>query len=360
MNESYSYISHILTDWYLANKRDLPWRNTKDPYKIWISEIILQQTRVVQGYNYYQRFIQTFPDVKALANADEDTVLKLWQGLGYYSRARNLHTAAKIITSTYNGVFPSEYNQILGLKGIGEYTASAVASFAFDQAHAVLDGNVFRVLSRLFGIATPIDSTEGKKEFKNLADKLLNQQDPGLHNQAIMEFGALQCVPVSPTCSNCPLSQICIAYAEKRISQYPVKAGKTEIKNRFFNYLDIRFDQYTYVNKRTNKDIWKNLYEFPLIETSQKITFEELQENNSFKQLLDQAGQITLHSSPISFKHVLSHRVIFATFYKIDISSDNHIANKYTKIERSDLDQYAVSRLVHKYIEYTDKTDLFL
>ena len=224
--------SNHIRDWYNSNKRDLPWRNTTDPYSIWLSEIILQQTRVTQGLSYYLKFIDRYPTVHNLADADENDVLKTWQGLGYYSRARNLHFSAKYISKTLNGTFPSSSDELKKLKGVGEYTAAAIASFCYKEPVAVLDGNVFRVLSRYFGISTPIDSTNGKKEFKELAAECLNNQFPDEHNQAIMEFGALQCTPKSPSCSGCPLSVNCVAYNDDLVSQLPLKSKKNETNKK--------------------------------------------------------------------------------------------------------------------------------
>lgn len=354
-----SYISERLIGWYEVNKRHLPWRDTKDPYLIWISEIILQQTRVVQGYEYYLRFVKAFPNIKILANAEEDQVMKLWQGLGYYSRARNLHAAAKTIMSDFNGVFPTEYKDILSLKGIGEYTAAAIASFAFNLSHAVVDGNVFRFLSRFFAIDVPTNSTRGKKIFTDIANRILDRNNPGEHNQAIMEFGALQCVPMSPDCTACPLADKCMAYADNKISAYPVKEGKTVVKERYFNYLDIRCSEYIYINKRTGNDIWKNLYELPLIETTEKKTFEELQSMDEFNRILGSAGDVKLKSTHFSLKHVLSHRIIYANFYQIEIDNDIDVKQKYQKIRQDNLGDFAISRLVERYLESVDERDLF-
>lgn len=351
MSEYNNIISNRLISWYNINKRDLPWRNTKDPYLIWISEIILQQTRVVQGYEYYQRFTLAFPDVQALAEANEDEVLKLWQGLGYYSRARNLHFAAKTIMVQYKGVFPSDYKQVLSLKGIGEYTAAAITSFAFGQCYAVVDGNVFRVLSRLFAIDTPIDTTQGKKIFTELADSILSKDAPGLHNQAIMELGALQCTPTTPDCPICPLNDICAAYAHNEVSKYPVKQGKTKVKERFFNYLDIRIGSSMFLQKRTKNDIWKNLYELPLIETDRKLDFEELQNSDEFRRIFKNAGEVSIKSTGLSLKHVLSHRIIYADFYRFEITDDSAIKDLFLKIGSTDLHNFAISRLVDRYFE---------
>lgn len=342
-------LSSVLTIWYNENKRDLPWRNTTDPYVIWISEIILQQTRVDQGYAYFNRFMKEFSSVNLLAEADETEVLKLWQGLGYYSRARNLHATAKIIMDRYNGVFPVDYKDVLSLKGIGEYTAAAIVSFAYNEPYAVVDGNVYRVLSRIFAINDPIDSTRGKKIFSELAQELLDKSNPGLHNQAIMEFGALQCVPMSPNCVVCPASDMCLAYSQNKVSSYPVKEGKTKVRNRYFNYFDIRCGNKMFLHKRIGKDIWQNLYELPLIETDADLSIEELQETFEFKSFFENADNLYLKLE-MKMKHVLSHQIINAVFYRVEV---DHIvlSDDYLKIKIEGVDSYPVSRLVHKYIE---------
>ncbi|MEN9919543.1 MAG: A/G-specific adenine glycosylase [Bacteroidota bacterium] len=360
MSENGSFVSYNIINWYSTNKRDLPWRNTNDPYLIWISEIILQQTRVAQGLDYYLRFQKTFPDITSLANAHEDDILKLWQGLGYYSRARNLHNAAKEMATTFEGVFPSEYKAILSLKGVGEYTAAAIASFAFGLPHAVVDGNVFRFLSRLFAIDTPIDTSKGKKLFTELSEKLLNKQEPALHNQAIMEFGALQCVPVSPKCGFCPFNEKCLAYIDGQVSKYPVKQGKTKTKDRFFNYFEIRNQSLVYINKRTGNDIWKNLYELPLIETETRLSFEELQKTDAFGNLFKGAKVLHIYNVNFSLKHVLSHQIIYANFHKVEIIGDDSFTEKFTEIDIANLPDYAISRLVDRYFESTTQPDLFL
>lgn len=342
-------LSSILIRWYNENKRDLPWRGTTNPYIIWLSEVILQQTRVAQGYSYFNKFIQKYPTVDMLAKADETEVLKLWQGLGYYSRARNLHAAAKTIVKDFNGIFPKEYKQVLKLKGVGEYTAAAVVSLAYNQPYAVVDGNVYRVLSRIFAIADPIDSTKGKKIFAELAQELLDDENAGLHNQAIMEFGALQCVPVSPKCGICPAAKICIAYAQKKVTEYPKKEGKQKIRNRYFNYFDIHVADNMFLHQRKEKDIWQNLYELPLIETDKDLSFEELQNTESFKKLFQSAINIKIQYIK-QIKHILSHQNISAHFYKVEVA-DIELDNDYLQIIMSDVDNYPVSRLVHKYIE---------
>lgn len=341
-------LSPILIEWYKSFKRDLPWRNTTNPYIIWLSEIILQQTRVNQGYDYFLRFAERFPAVEDLAAASEDEVLKLWQGLGYYSRARNLHIAAKTIVEKYGGTFPSDYKDILSLKGVGEYTAAAIVSFAYNQPYPVIDGNVYRVLSRIFAVDEPIDSVRGKTVFKRLAEELIDRKEPGLYNQAIMEFGALQCVPVSPDCNVCPVNSFCVAYLAGKVSGYPVKQGRQKVRHRYFNYFDIRFEDYTYLQKRIAKDIWQNLYEYPLIETDRQLTAEELLKNKDFDKLFSGAGNILV--KPVrETKHILSHQIIHASFYRVEVDSNNF--QDLEKIDFNRLDDYPVSRLMHSYIE---------
>lgn len=274
MNRNFS---NAIENWYKEYKRELPWRDSADPYVIWISEIILQQTRVVQGYDYFVRFMKRFPDVATLAEADEDEVMKYWQGLGYYSRARNLHAAAK----SMNGVFPKTYPEVRALKGVGEYTAAAICSFAYNMPYAVVDGNVYRVLSRYLGIDTPIDSTEGKKLFAAVADELLDRKNPALYNQAIMDFGAIQCSPQTPNCMFCPLADSCAALAKGTVAELPVKQHKIKTTNRYFNYIYVRMGVHTFINKRTGNDIWRNLFELPLIETPVAIQILSAQQRLS-------------------------------------------------------------------------------
>ena len=347
-NRENSKLGSIIIKWYKSHKRDLPWRDTTDAYTIWLSEVILQQTRVNQGYGYFVRFMERFPDIKTLASASEDEVLKLWQGLGYYSRARNLHAAAKAVVEKYNGEFPKEYKDVLSLKGVGEYTAAAIVSFAYDQPYPVVDGNVYRVLARIFAVDEPIDTGRGKKAFNELASLLLDKDAPGLYNQAIMEFGALQCVPVSPDCNRCPANNICMAYNTGKVSSYPVKLGKQKVRHRYFNYFDIRYKHYTYLNKRENKDIWENLYEYPLIETPEYMPIEELRNTKEFDSLFSKAGKILI-KPVMEKKHVLSHQVIHASFYKVEVEEDNFPG--IIKIGNETLDNYPVSRLMHLYIE---------
>ncbi|MBP8944656.1 MAG: A/G-specific adenine glycosylase [Paludibacteraceae bacterium] len=343
--------SDQLISWYQVHKRDLPWRNISDPYRIWISEIILQQTRVNQGLDYYLRFVERFPDVETLAAAEEDEVLKYWQGLGYYSRARNLHHAARQIMQDFGGVFPTTYPEVLRLKGVGTYTAAAICSFAYNLPYAVVDGNVYRVLSRLFAIETPIDSHSGKKKFDALAQQLIENSVPSLHNQALMEFGALQCVPVSPDCSVCPLQVFCKAYELKMVERLPVKSKKTPVKQRFFNYLVINFNQYIFLQKRTADDIWKNLYEFPLIETDHLLTEAELFENDFFQKLFQGIKEISILQISKPVHHLLTHRRITVQFITLQIAKKSEALKQFIEIPNTEIDDFAVSRLMELYLK---------
>lgn len=342
-----SNFSESLIKWYQEYKRELPWRESSDPYLIWISEIILQQTRVAQGYDYFLRFIHRFPDVASLAAAGEDEVMKYWQGLGYYSRARNLHAAAR----SMNGVFPTTYAGVLALKGVGEYTAAAICSFAYGMPYAVVDGNVYRVLARYLGIDTPIDSTEGKKLFFALAGEMLDKAQPATYNQAIMDFGAMQCTPAAANCMSCPLADTCVALSKGLVAQLPVKQHKTKTTNRYFNYLYVRAGAYTYIHKRTGNDIWKNLFEFPLIETPESVSEEGLLALPEFRVLFAKGEVPVIRSVCRDVKHVLSHRVIYANFYEVTLPEQSTSFSAYQRIRIEDLEQYAVSRLVHAYIE---------
>lgn len=349
--ESELEISRKLIGWYRANGRPLPWRASTDPYRIWISEIILQQTRVAQGLEYYLRFTGRFPDVAALAAAEEDEVLKYWQGLGYYSRARNLLAAAKTVMEHHGGRFPRSYEDVRALKGIGDYTAAAIVSFAWNDPYPVIDGNVYRVLSRLYALDTPIDTGKGKKQFAALAGLLLDTRRPGQHNQAIMELGALQCVPRQPDCPACPLSAHCAAYAAGNVDAYPVKQHKTKTRDRYFHYLYIIYKGKTWLHRREEKDIWAGLYEFPLIETEGPLGFPLLQQTDAFRKLFDQAGALTLTPGPQGVKHVLSHQVLYANFYQIEIERETEALQAYLPVSIQTIGKYAVPRLVHIYLE---------
>ena len=336
-----------LIDWYAENKRELPWRDTKDPYRIWISEIILQQTRVAQGYDYYLRFVRRFPDVFTLADADEDEVMKHWQGLGYYSRARNLHAAARSVKEA--GAFPSTYEGVRALKGVGDYTAAAICSFAYDMPHAVVDGNVYRVLARWMGIDTPIDSTQGKKLFAQLADELMDKHRPALYNQAIMDFGALQCTPASPDCLTCPLADGCAALSQGRVDVLPVKQHKTKVTNRFFNYIYVRTGGYTYIRKRTGNDIWKNLYEPLLIESDEDLTGKNGALLQKLQDVFGNCEGVFFRPIKEGVRHVLSHRIIHANFYELVFPVDSVSIAGYQRVAEEDLHKFAVSNLVYQF-----------
>jgi A/G-specific adenine glycosylase len=308
--------------WFHENKRDLPWRHTKDPYAIWLSEIILQQTRVAQGLPYYYRFLEKLPTVHDFANASQEEILRLWQGLGYYSRARNMHATAKLVVKKYEGKFPDSYNELIKLKGIGPYTGAAIASFAFDEAVPVVDGNVFRVLSRVFGIETDIASSPARKEFTELAQSLIPENTPADFNQAIMEFGALQCTPQKPNCMFCPLQMECYAFQHEAQIQLPVKLKKTKVRNRYFNYFAIQKGEEFVMNKRPENDIWSGLYDFYLVETEKEgTTLDDIQDDFISELLI--SGEI--NQLVESKKHILSHQWIFATFWKIDLKNVENV-----------------------------------
>jgi A/G-specific adenine glycosylase len=311
--------SHSLISWYQRYKRDLPWRHTRDPYLIWLSEVILQQTRVKQGLPYYVRFVEMFPTVQDLARADEREVLRLWQGLGYYSRARNMHLTAKIITEEQGGIFPSQYEELLKLKGIGTYTAAAIASFAFNGHAAVLDGNVFRVLARVFGIETDMTSHEGKKIFTRLANDLLPDTQSDQYNQAIMEFGAMQCTPQTPNCMFCPLNDCCVAHLTGRQDRLPVKNKKTKITHRFFHYFVVQQGERIYMKERRGKDIWSGLYDFYQKEEAALLSLDELSADPEISALLKHT---TIEEQSEVFTHVLTHQRIQVRFWKLRFSED--------------------------------------
>ena len=336
-----------LIGWYEENKRDLPWRDTKDPYRIWISEIILQQTRVAQGYDYFVRFMKRFPDVFTLAEAEEDEVMKYWQGLGYYSRARNLHAAARSVADA--GGFPTTYEEVLALKGVGEYTAAAICSFAYDMPYAVVDGNVYRVLSRWLGIDVPIDSTRGKKMFAQVAQELMDERRPALYNQAIMDFGALQCTPSSPDCRSCPLADSCLAWAQGKVDVFPVKQHKTKTTDRFFNYIYVRTSGYTFIRKRTGNDIWKNLYEPVLMEADKDLSEDALAFEQKLFEVLGGTSWRFLKPVKRRVKHVLSHRVIHANFYELHLPDDFGTLEGYQRVAEEDLHKFPVSNLVYQF-----------
>lgn len=335
--------THQLLNWYKKHKRSLPWRSTTNPYYIWLSEIILQQTRIEQGLPYYEAFTTKFPTLKDLATADEDAVLKLWQGLGYYSRARNLHFTAQYIYNELNGIFPKSYAEIIKLKGIGPYTAAAIASFAYKEPVAVVDGNVFRVLARFFGIYDDIAITKTRAVFQNLANELISPKHPNLFNHAIMDFGATVCLPANPKCSSCIFNENCFAFLKNEIAQLPVKNKKISVKNRYLNYLILRKNNEIVIQQRTEKDIWQQLFELPLIETSTDneeeffLHLSNLYPNNSIK-------KVTANT----IKHKLSHQQLHINFYEINVS--NFTLNQQTSAIH-DLHLYAYPIVIWNFLK---------
>ena len=324
MNE----IQETLARWYETHKRELPWRTDPTPYHVWLSEIILQQTRVNQGYDYFIRFIERWPSLSDLAKATEEEVLKLWQGLGYYSRARNLYKCARQVVELYGGEFPSDFESLKKLQGIGNYTAAAIASIAFGQPCAVVDGNVYRVLSRLYDIETPINNESGVKLFAELASSLLDHEHPGRHNQALMEFGALHCVPKNPDCAQCPLQSHCLAFANHTVEERPRKEKKLKIKTRYFHYLVIRTPEHgIYLHKREDNDIWRNLYDFPCIESKQPMSVDEIINSDQFKSLIPDQ-EFTIERISAQYTHKLTHQTILATFVEIKISKNLPVSQK--------------------------------
>jgi len=333
------------------NKRQMPWKGEKDPYKIWLSEIILQQTRVEQGLAYYHRFVDAFPTVTALAKAPETKVYKLWEGLGYYSRCKNLIATAKYIDKTLKGKFPSTYEEILELKGVGPYTAAAIGSFAFNLPHAVVDGNVFRVLSRFFGIEKPIDSTEGKKIFTQLANELLDKKQPGKYNQALMDFGATICKPQLPLCETCVLQPACSAYLNETVNKLPIKEKKITKTTRWFFYLLIEQNDSYFLRKRNDKDIWQNLYEFVLIESSKKTTPDKLATTEAFKKIVGNTPfRITTVSKP--YKQLLSHQTIHSQFIHIKMNKRTKLKG-YKLVTKKGLNRYPFPKSITGYLSET-------
>ena len=339
--------SKILNHWYSNNKRELPWRQTTNPYFIWLSEIILQQTQVNQGLPYYMSFIEEFPTVYDLAKADESKVLKLWQGLGYYSRARNLHHTAKYIVEDLDGEFPDNYEDLLKLKGIGDYTASAIASICYNEASAVVDGNVYRVLSRYFGIETPINTTKGFKEFKLLAQKLMDTINPADYNQAIMEFGAVQCKPQNPFCENCPFQTSCVAFEKKIINELPVKKKLLKASKKHFNFLVILSkNQQTILEKRKGKGIWQNLYQFPLIDSKEELFHKDIVlALKDIKLLKGDSFEVSLYNETVII-HKLSHQHLYTKFWIISVDEI-----KQEGISVNDIHNYPVPVLISNFID---------
>jgi A/G-specific adenine glycosylase len=334
-----------LLEWHDPAARNLPWKKTKDAYKIWLSEIILQQTRVEQGTPYYLAFVKQFPTVKALADAPLDDVLKLWEGLGYYSRARNLHEAAKQIATVHKGRFPQSYEEIRALKGIGNYTAAAIASFAYNLPYAVLDGNVYRVLSRVFGIETPVDSSAGKKRFELLAAQLLDKKKPAAYNQAIMDFGALVCKPKQPLCGNCPFSSVCKALASDRIALLPVKIKQLVKKERYFNYFVLYDATSILIRQRTGRDIWKGLFEFPEEESDSRSSIVSSDLLKQFKH------RLSAENDGLVYRQTLSHQYINGYFYEIRFKKLPKLTESFLKIPKSTINDYAFPKIIRLYLE---------
>lgn len=352
-------IQETLARWYETHKRELPWRSNPTPYYVWLSEIILQQTRVNQGFDYFLRFVERWPSLADLAQAIEEEVLKMWQGLGYYSRARNLHQCARQVMERHEGEFPGDFEQLKKLQGIGNYTAAAIASIAFGQPHAVVDGNVYRVLSRLYDIEAPINNELGVKLFADLAASLLDREHPGRHNQALMEFGALQCVPKNPDCHQCPLQSQCLALAHGTVAERPQKEKKLKVKTRYFHYLVFRTpDHGICLHKRENNDIWKNLYDFPCIESDRPLTIEELVNNDYFKALIHGQEFVVNRISP-QYTHKLTHQTIMATFVEIKISKFLPISQKNFILLafENELGTYPVPKLIDNYLKQLSTTN---
>jgi len=349
----------IITRWYIENKRELPWRESTDPYKVWLSEVMLQQTRVAQGLPYYLKFIKVFPTVYDLAAADEQEILKLWQGLGYYSRARNLHHTAKVVVKKYNGNFPTTYKELKTLKGVGDYTASAIASICYQEPKAVLDGNVFRVFSRFFGLDSPINSTEGRKLFKNKAELLLDEKNPGQYNQAIMEFGALQCKPKKPLCDSCPLQINCVAFQHGKIAELPVKLKKGKVKERHLNYfVFLSDDNFTVLQQRTKRGIWKKLYEFPMVETQEEMQKDHIMEIKKTQTTGIKPQDIYAFNTK-SIRHQLTHQRLMVKFWIVQKNELSKVVQNPDRliIKYEDIKDFPVPVVIDNFLnafEYKD------
>jgi A/G-specific adenine glycosylase len=344
-------ITRKLINWYGHNRRDLPWRQTRDPYLIWVSEIILQQTRVDQGYDYYLRFIRRFPGVRSLAEAEPDEVMKMWQGLGYYSRARNMQFAARQIMENCHGVFPQTYHDILTLKGIGPYTAAAIASVCFGEPTPVVDGNVIRFMSRLFGVTEPADSAGGRKKILELASGMMDRDQPGEFNQAMMEFGALYCKPSNPDCPRCIFRKECVAFNTGRVGELPSRAKKTAVTARYFHYLVVRMKKKPgtriFLQKRETPDIWKGLFQFPLIESDRNLSLKKLQLSLEWNKIFKGTGVKVIRSGGIVV-HKLSHRVIYARFYEVEISKA--LRGGFINIPEEQVKNYPLPRLIERFL----------
>ncbi|HUW06168.1 MAG TPA: A/G-specific adenine glycosylase [Williamwhitmania sp.] len=339
-----------LIDWYHTHKRDLPWRHTRNPYFIWISEIILQQTRVQQGYSYYLRFVEAFPTIEDLANAPLERVLKVWQGLGYYTRARNIHQTAKSIVSDFDGRLPESYDALIKLKGIGDYTAAAIASFAFDEPVAAIDGNVYRIYSRIFGIYAPVDKGDGKRALRQIASDELDRETPALFNQAIMDLGGQICLPKNPLCEECPVNAMCYAYKSKETPNLPVKSVKVKVRDRFFYYIIVMRGSSTFIRQRDQKDIWHSLFEFPLVEVNRRLSLEELPLTAEWLDICG-AGSVEIAYISNEVKHVLSHQHLYTRFFVVRVDRPSYfLKQKYMEISSSTLHNYSTPRLIDNFL----------
>lgn len=336
--------SKRLLGWYKENARELPWRVNVEPYKVWLSEVIMQQTRIAQGLPYYEKFVNELPSIRSFADADLDTILRFWQGLGYYSRARNMHIASKQVIEEFNGSFPNNFEDLRKLKGVGDYTAAAIASIVFSEPVAVVDGNVYRVLSRVFNIELPIDTNQGKKYFQELANQLIDKSHPGDYNQGVMDFGAMVCTPKLPQCHECVLLDICLAKGLNKIEERPVKSKKIKVKDRFFAFFDIRFDDKLLIEKRNDDDIWKGLYQLPLVE----VESEDMLNYGLFE---NHYG-VKLKNVKLRFecKHILTHQRIKAHFYQSEIDGSDFEKLSYLKVDSKEIDDLALPKLVENYL----------
>ncbi|MDR0419619.1 MAG: A/G-specific adenine glycosylase [Prevotellaceae bacterium] len=342
--------SDKLIAWYELNKRDLPWRKTRDPYAIWVSEVILQQTRVAQGLCYYLKFLEAFPTIEDLADAPVDDVMKVWQGLGYYTRARNMQVAARQVLNDFAGEIPHTYEGLRKLKGVGDYTASAIGAFAFDIPRPAVDGNVYRIISRLFGVSTPIDTLAGQKELYQLAFEVLDKDRPALFNQAIMDFGGTLCTPKNPRCGDCPANDMCYALRNNCVGNLPAKSKKVKVSKRYFSFLMIKYKDYTFIRQRTDKDIWHSLYEFPLIETPRKVGVKTLEKTPEWREWFGDIKPAIRHASEI-IKYMLSHQYIFTRFYIIEADKLPYaLASNFIKVKISDVSDYSTPRLIDSYM----------
>ncbi|MGB4774194.1 MAG: A/G-specific adenine glycosylase [Daejeonella sp.] len=342
--------SQEIISWYERNKRDLPWRNTNDPYIIWLSEVIMQQTRVEQGMPYFNKFAENYPTVADFANASEDEILKMWQGLGYYSRGRNMHHTAQLVMEDHAGYFPKNYDELIKLKGVGEYTAAAISSFSINEAKAVVDGNVFRLLSRYFNVNVPINTGKGKKIFTDLANEVMDKSQAGIYNQAVMEFGSLQCKPRNPDCEICPLLLNCQAYNLNKVDELPVKLKTQKVRDRYFNYIVVRKNKKILINKRGANDIWQNLHELPLIETTHPVKGEELVDMPDFIEQFGNNVKILSVSSPV--KHILSHQKLHTQFIEISDFTEEFIHNKnWFYVTLDELETLAQPKLIFDFFK---------